>query len=166
MSNSYLQIWSSPEIIHLDWKFIYQVLPFFKANEIYLPKSKSSGKMSAIESWNENDGKEGTGGQICDDNIFSLFFFNRKSTKSVFLPIVSTLPNPPSTVLEARIHVSASIPQLTINKGSLSNKLRLVPTFLKSVLHVTKSRFPRIAIRLLTKESPDMASRYSVVWHY
>ena len=165
MSNSYLQIWSSPEIIHLDWKFIYQVLPFFKANEIYLPKSKSSGKMSAIESWNENDWKGGTGGQLCDDNIFSLFF-QPKIHEIRFLPIVSTLPNPPSTVLEARIHVSASIPQLTINKGSLSNKLRLVPTFLKSVLHVTKSRFPRIAIRLLTKESPDMASRYSVVWQY
>ena len=104
--------------------FFLHVLPFFKAIEFYLPKSKSRGKMSAIESWgNDNHGSalRGLRGRWDNNNIFRLFSSENKSTRS-FLPIVSTLPRPPSTVLEARIHVSASIPQLTINKGRLSNK--------------------------------------------
>ena len=90
------------------------------------------------------------------------FFFLDKCHS---LPIVSTLPNPPSTVFEARIDPSASIPRVTINKAGLSNKLaflylrRLVNTVLR-----VRRLFPRIATHLRRGRKPVYGGgRYSVV---
>ena len=78
--------------------------------------------------------------------------------KSHSLPIVSTLPNPPSTVFEARIDPSASIPRVTINKAGLSNKLSCVylRPLVKTVLRLRRP-FPRITTHLRRGESPYMA---------
>ena len=119
----------------------YQVLPFLKPTKSTC-QSQSQGviclqlrveKLISIGRWGQGD--------ILRRQHFQPFF-NQKLDENRFLPMVSTLPNPPSTVFEARIHVSASIHQLTINRGRLSNKLLLVPTFLPETRTTSRHERP------------------------
>ena len=135
-----MQTWSHLLRLYIWIENSYQVLPFLKPTKSTC-QSQSQGAICLQLRVEKMISMEVGTGDSWDNNIFSLFF-QPKIDEIRFLPMVSTLPNPPSTVLEARIHVSASIPQLTINKGRLSNKLLLVPTFMPEIRTTSRHERP------------------------